>query len=271
MSCVSILLAIKGMFSFFTVLPIDVEQRHVDNMNKKFWLVPIVGLFYGLFAGFVFCLTYMCTSKFIAAAVTIFCVSAMNRFLHLDGTVDMGDGLVVSGKREDHIRALKDTLVGAGGIVTGTMIILLLFAEYSSLNIVKFVLFAVNAEVIAKNTQVATAAFGNAGNGMAGDSVRYTTPLSLIKSTALSIIIILALCFLWKYLFGCIFTNYNIVGNSGISIIVGFTMSILWGLVMANVANRNFGIVNGDVLGATNETSRVIAIFFMIFVDSFLE
>ncbi|MCQ2085897.1 MAG: adenosylcobinamide-GDP ribazoletransferase [archaeon] len=271
MSCVSIFLAIKGMFSFFTALPIDVEQKHVDSMNREFWLVPIVGLFYGLFAGFVFCLTCVCTSRFIAAAATIFCLSAMNRFLHLDGTVDMGDGLIVAGKKEDHVRALKDTLVGAGGTVTGIMVVLMLFAEYSSLNVVEFVLFAVNAEIMAKNTQVVTAAFGNAGNGMAGDSVRYTTPLSLIKSTALSAIIILALCFLWECLCRDVFTGCNKVENCWAPVVVGLIMSIIWGLIMANVANRNFGIVNGDVLGATNETSRVITILFMIFVDFFLE
>ena len=42
------LAALKGMFSFYTMLPIDVEQRHMDSMNRKFWICPVVGLFYGL-------------------------------------------------------------------------------------------------------------------------------------------------------------------------------------------------------------------------------
>ena len=32
---------------------------------------------------------------------------------------------------------------------------------------------------------------------------------------------------------------------------------------MAKVANNTFGMVNGDILGATNEISRVVTAFFI--------
>ena len=44
--------ALKGMFSFFTILPINIEMKEINAMNRKFWLVPIVGLFFGLLASF---------------------------------------------------------------------------------------------------------------------------------------------------------------------------------------------------------------------------
>lgn len=257
--------AIKGMFSFFTMLPINIEMVHINSMNRKFWLVPIIGLFYGLFAALVFCLSYKYVSPFIAAALTILLVGVMNRFLHLDGTIDIGDGLTVAGKREDHVRALKDTLIGAGGMATGVLIILLTFSEYLSLNVTSFLFIGIMAEILARNAQVAAAAYGVAGNGMAGDSVRYTTKGSLVKSSVLSAIMVLAV-----YLIVCSLADpATMTGSSsfnpyGIAMILGFIVSIIWGYIMSKIAVKNFGMVNGDVLGATNETSRAVILFVMI-------
>jgi cobalamin synthase len=40
---------------------------------------------------------------------------------------------------------------------------------------------------------------------------------------------------------------------------------------MARTANRVFGMVNGDILGATNEVSRPFLVFFiMLFIQLYL-
>ena len=46
-------------------------------------------------------------------------------------------------------------------------------------------------------------------------------------------------------------------------LLLGLVVSSFTGWMMARVANRNFGMVNGDILGATNEISRVPVMFFM--------
>ena len=259
----SVLCALKGMFSFFTMIPINIEQKHMDSMNKCFWLVPVVGLFYGIFAALVFVLLNEYTTTFIAAAVTMFLVAAMNRFLHLDGTIDIGDGLTVAGKQEDHVRALKDTLIGAGGMATGLFVVLLTFSEYISMGSVSFLFFGLSAEILARNAQVSAAAFGTPGNGMAGDSVRFTDKKSLIFSSVLTAIL-LALSYL-----ACMVITEQVLDRIVedaylIGIIIGFFVSILWGFLISRIAEKNFGMVNGDVLGATNETTRVVVLFCMI-------
>ncbi len=249
--------ALKGMFSFFTMLPINIEMKHIDAMNRKFWLVPIVGLFYALLAVGIFSLVgWMTDSTVISAALTILLVGMMNRFLHLDGTIDIGDGLTVAGKREDHVRALKDTLIGAGGMATGLMVVLSLFAEYSSMTVTSFIFVAAAGEILARNAQVSAAAFGIPGNGMAGDSVRYTGPKSLVASTVLVIVITVSYWLIASYLIwdGVEYMHLIVLA-------VAIVISVIWGYIMSKVAGRNFGMVNGDVLGATNETSRVVIIF----------
>ena len=259
----SILCALKGMFSFFTMIPINIEKKHMDDMNRCFWLVPVVGLFYGIFAAVIFILSNEYLTTPIAAALTLLLVGFMNRFLHLDGTIDIGDGLTVAGTKEDHVRALKDTLVGAGGVATGLMVVLLTFSEYISLGSVSFLFFGLSAEILARNAQVTAATFGIAGNGMAGDSVRFTDKKSLVFSLILTALL-LAISYLIstviaKEVLDGVVMDYHLVG-----IIVGFVVSVLWGLIMSWIANRNFGMVNGDVLGATNETSRAVILLSMI-------
>ena len=259
----SVLCALKGMFSFFTMIPINIEQKHMDSMNRCFWLVPVIGLFYGIFAALVFVLLNEYTTTFIAAAVTMFLVAAMNRFLHLDGTIDIGDGLTVAGKQEDHVRALKDTLIGAGGMATGLFVVLLTFSEYVSMGSVTFLFFGLSAEILARNAQVSAAAFGTPGNGMAGDSVRFTDKKSLLFSSILTIVL-LALSYLVCMVITEQVLERTVEDAYLIGIIIGFIVSILWGFFISRIAEKNFGMVNGDVLGATNETTRVVVLFCMI-------
>ena len=259
----SILCALKGMFSFFTMIPINIEKKHMDDMNRCFWLVPVVGLFYGIFAALIFILCNEYLTTFIAAALTLFLVGMMNRFLHLDGTIDIGDGLTVAGQKEDHVRALKDTLVGAGGVATGLMVVLLTFSEYVSLGSVSFLFFGLSAEILARNSQVTAAAFGIAGNGMAGDSVRFTDKRSWVFSLILTAVL-LAITYIISTFIAKDVLNGIVEDAYLIGIIVGFVASVLWGLIMSRIANRNFGMVNGDVLGATNETSRTVVLLCMI-------
>jgi len=259
----SIACALKGMFSFFTMLPINIEMKHIDSMNRKFWLVPVIGLFYGIFAAVLFILMNEYLTVFIASAATLFLMGIMNRFLHLDGTMDIGDGLTVAGKKEDHVRALKDTLVGAGAVATGLMVVLLTFGEYISLTSVSFLFFGVTAEVLARNSQVAAAAFGTPGNGMAGDSVRFTDKKSLALSSILTIAL-LALVYFAARIITTEVLNGVVEDAYLIGMIIGFIVSIPWGFIMSRIAEKNFGMVNGDVLGATNETSRVVTLFVMI-------
>ena len=259
----SVLCALKGIFSFFTMIPINIEKKHMDDMNRCFWLVPIIGLFYGVFACAIFILANEYISTPVAAALTLFLMGLMNRFLHLDGTIDIGDGLTVAGKPEDHVRALKDTLVGAGGVAMGLMVVLLTFGEYVSMGSVTFLFFGLSAEILARNAQVTAAAFGIAGNGMAGDSVRFTNGKSLVLS-----LILTALLLAGSY-FACSFIAKEVLDGFVedaylIGMIVGFVVSVIWGFVMSRIANKNFGMVNGDVLGATNETSRAVILLCMI-------
>lgn len=242
--------ALKAMFSFFTMLRIDIDESDMRAMDSSFHLVPIVGLFYGAMAFVMLVLLSEFVDSLIAAVTTLFAVSLMNRFLHLDGVMDLGDGLVVSGGRDDHLRALKDSRIGAGGVAFAVFAVLLATTTWSALVAGGLLVIVLVAEVFSRNASVAAAAFGTPGNGMAGESVRKTGPLSLLVAVALSVALTLPFLLYLSYIGDLTYLQTMVV------MAVMVLLSVLSGWFMATVAERNFGMVNGDVLGATNELTR---------------
>jgi len=49
----------------------------------------------------------------------------------------------------------------------------------------------------------------------------------------------------------------------GVTGLLGVLGAIISGAVMSIIAKKNFGIANGDVLGASNEVGRVISAIFI--------
>lgn len=260
--------ALKGMFSFFTILPINIEMKEINAMNRKFWLVPIVGLFFGLLASFEMWGLLQILPKMLACAVTLFTMMFVNRYLHLDGLLDVGDGLTAVGSQEKHLKALKDSTIGSGAFATGLFVYLVTFIAMCNLDIgipmtvAFFTLFAMS-EIFCRNGQVFAAAFGIPSNGMAGDSIRSTGIGEAVKSLVLSLILIalLEVCVIAIVGFDAHYYTYLPV-----CAIVGTLASCIWGKILASKANRTFGAVNGDILGAVNESTRVILLVSFVIV-----
>lgn len=274
--------ALKAMVSFFTIWRRDITEDDMEAMNRKFHLVPVVGALIGIVvmieAAILLFLQvngYFGSEMFTAIAIlaTVFVGS---RFLHVDGLADFGDGSVVAGTQEDHVRALKDTLIGAGGLGVALVAILMSFSLYSMAGIM-IVAFAAATEVLVKNAQVAAAAFGKAGNGMAGRQVSETTVRSMQVSTVISLVLALVLGLIGAFLadavmdaaldFGPFSPGYDMDYWAAIAaLVIGTVVSVLVGYLMARRCNRVFGMVNGDILGATNEISRIAVMGVMVLV-----
>jgi adenosylcobinamide-GDP ribazoletransferase len=263
--------ALKAMFSFFTMIRLDITQDDMDAMDRKFWMVPVVGALYGTIAAILMFVLTEGIDSLPSAVITFFIIFAFNRFLHIDGTIDVGDGLVVAGTREDHLRALKDTRIGAGGMAFALMVILMSITMTSSLWPITLAapLLLFSSEVLAKVGMVTTAAFGEPGNGMAGNSVRNTKPISLIPAAVIASTLIVIFGVFIYMLGECTDLGMAVVVEDCIILLVAaLIVSIITGAIMSLIAKRNFGMVNGDVLGAANEITRVtVLLTFLILLS----
>ena len=266
--------SIKAMFSFFTMIRLDITQDDMDAMDRQFWMVPVIGAFYGLIAAVL--MTVLTQFDFVnslaASVITFFVIFAMNRFLHIDGTIDVGDGLVVAGTKEDHLRALKDSRIGAGGMAFALMVILMSLVFAAAVPLLLMALFLFCAEILAKIGMVSAAAFGTAGEGMAGNSVRNTKGSSLLYAIVLAIVLIavfaLFIYALDEYTTIPVALPYHTLLPVLAIFVVPFFVAVISGLIMSAVAKRNFGMVNGDVLGATNEITRAaVLLTFLILIS----
>lgn len=262
------------MISFFTMFHLDIGEREMHAMERKFYLVPLIGFILGGVASLACLLLELAgvTSTAALAAVALFVILFLTKFLHFDGLTDFGDGMIASGDREKHIRALKDSLVGAGGVGVAMLVTLMSFAFLSGLE--RYILIATvwPMEIMVKNAMVSACAFGIPGNGMAGEQVRLTTCRSLVSSTLFAFALAL-LAFLITGLIADPLYGFTILDGHGITcffraVIVSLILSILSGYVMAKVANGQFGFVNGDVCGATNEMSRAVMLLGILILAS---
>ena len=263
--------ALKAFVSFFTLWHMDIDQDDMDDMERKFHLVPLVALFFSVFIIIEMLIlqwlskNYGFGSDLFSAVIVLATVFVGSKFIHFDGLTDFGDGMIVSGTQEDHVRALKDTLVGAGGIGVALVVVLFSVSTYSIAGIT-LLIFAPICEVMVKNAMVFAAAFGTPGHGMAGRQVSMTTTNSAIYSAVISLVLGVVLALITCALFDWMFpTRYGVdVVSVLFGVVFATAVSALVGYLMARNANKVFGMVNGDILGATNEVSRPAVMVSMV-------
>ena len=264
--------ALKALVSFFTLWHMDIDQDDMDDMERKFHLVPFVALFFSVFIIIEMLImqwlskNYGFGSDLFAAVVVLATVFIGSKFIHFDGLTDFGDGMIVSGAQEDHVRALKDTLVGAGGIGVALIVILFSVSTYSMAGIAFLLVFAPICEVMVKNAMVFAAAFGTPGHGMAGRQVSMTTTNSAIYSTLISLVLGIVLAVITCAIFDQMFPTRSGIDVVAVlfGVVIATAVSAVVGYLMARNANKVFGMVNGDILGATNEVSRPVVMVSMI-------
>ncbi len=242
---------IKAQFSLFTVIPVNVTGEDVDDLSRHLWTLPLIGLFYGAVAGGSFYALTRLLDPLVSAAVVVLLVHGLNRFLHFDGLIDLGDGLIATGTHEKKMAAMKDTRVGAGGGGFGMMFTLLAVASLASVGEVGYApmmfFLPLAAEVLSKNALVTVAALGRPREGLGSPFVSNTRPGHAVLSAVLSLIL-LAAVFL-------ALGQWSPRPQSFIPLLMALA-SVAVGAAAAVVAHRSFGCVNGDVLGATNELAK---------------
>ena len=129
--------ALKGMLSFFTIWRRDVGSQDIEAMEDRFHLVPVIGALFATVIAVEMIIMYVLgryTFFDISLIIPIFVLATVligSKFLHFDGLVDFGDGIVASGDQEKHVRAMKDSKIGAGGFGLALIVTLGTFAIYA--------------------------------------------------------------------------------------------------------------------------------------------
>ena len=237
--------SLLGLLTFSTILPINVFTS-IEYMTKLTWCWPFLHIFIGILAaacGYV-SIEFLHLNSFFTAAIVYAFLMIITGYNHLDGVMDMADGVMVHGPPEKKIRIMKDPSVGAGGVATLFLVASLTIAGLYSILDYNFIFGIIICEMTAKTSLLTTALLSKPLTpGIGSYFMKETTVSNYLVSTLIIAVIALLLG--------------NFVGLTGV---IG---AIVSGLLIAVIARRNFVLANGDVLGMSNEVGRLFSLLFM--------
>ncbi len=242
--------ALRSGFGFLTTIPVGITMEGIERLMKHIYLFPVIGAVLGMILAVVAYGFSMLFPPLMVSVVIIIAIYYLTGFNHIDGLADFGDGVAAHGTKEIKIAAMRDTAVGTGGILFCIVALIGLFSSLFSIaenrSFLPYILplALIVAETSAKQAMVTVAAFSrrlHQGFGaMTVDNTR--------KS---------------DFIIGMIFSGIVCYFSLGIFGIEALIISQLAGLLVLNTANRHFGGVSGDVVGASNEIGRLAALVFI--------
>jgi adenosylcobinamide-GDP ribazoletransferase len=255
--------ACAAAFQLLTRLPVRMKLDYTSELfRRSVVFYPVVGLLLGL----LLACAGIGVARFIPAApgavlLTCFWV-ALTGALHLDGLMDTADGLLSHRSRERMLEIMKDSRVGAMGVVAG---VLALMMKASLL----YTLFGMPAEVwwwivlvplwsrAFMTWAIAGWPYARAEGGM-GNLVGAAG-----KREAL-----LAVLFAWGFTaaLALVPTGAHV---DKVIIVLGaavLTAGVGWGL--ASAMSRKLGGLTGDTYGALNELLEIVVLLWIVVIWS---
>jgi adenosylcobinamide-GDP ribazoletransferase len=240
------LLALRNGFGFLSTIPVGISMEGIENLMKHIYIFPVVGAVIGIILAVIILVSSLIFSPIMLALLVIISIYYFTGINHIDGLADFGDGIAAHGTKEKKIAAMRDTAIGTGGILFCMISILGLFVSLIAIQETDANLpFAlIVAETSAKQSMVTVAAFGRRiHEGFGAMTIDNTKRSDFIIGTIFSA----SVC-------------YIVLGFLGIE---AFIISQLAGLLVLNTANRHFGGVSGDIVGAANEIGRLAALLYL--------
>lgn len=237
--------SLLGLLTFSTILPIRVYTS-IECMTKLTWAWPFIHVLIGILAaicGYV-SLEILHLNSFFTATIVYAFLMIITGYNHLDGVMDMADGVMVHGEPEKKIMVMKDSSVGAGGMATLFIVASMTIAGLYNILDYHFVIGIIICEMTAKTSLLTTALLSKPLTpGIGSYFIKETNPANYFASTVIIAMI--------AYLIG---------GGVGVCGVLG---AIVSGIIIATIARRNFVLANGDVLGMSNEVGRLFSLLFM--------
>lgn len=121
--------ACAAAFQFLTRFPVKAQLSYTDDLFRRSAVYyPLAGLAVGLLTAAAAWLLSLVLPPAPASVLVLALWVAASGALHLDGLMDTADGLLSHRSRERMLEIMKDSRVGAMGVVAGVLLMLMKFA-----------------------------------------------------------------------------------------------------------------------------------------------
>jgi adenosylcobinamide-GDP ribazoletransferase len=233
---------VQSVLAFLTILPSGKESHDIHYVAKNMYLFPIAGLVIGAIIGaMAFGISATGLHPLLVGLLVTGALVIITGVHHTDALADFADGLMAKGGKEVKRKAMLDPAVGSAGVAAlvmyfAGMIIVFYTGFASGLAILTSI---VTAEVIAKYVMVLLANRGL--SAWEGFSSPFTAAMKDKRKMTAATGIMLAI--VWFS------SSYAGLAALGVSLAIVELMKY--------VSGKSFGGISGDVLGASNEMTRL--------------
>ena len=236
---------IGSVFSFLTIFPSS--SATLENVAKYMYVFPIVGIAIGLLIGsFGFGLSFF-LDPLLVSLLVVASLAIVTGIHHADGLADFADGLMVKGSKDKKIKAMKDLNTGSAGVVAIVLYLVGLIITISLTNGFDLFKAILISEILAKFSMVLMASLGTSAS--LGSNSPFVSIMKDKRKLAAAFMIMIVPILL--------------IGETTGLIMLGVTVAFT--LFLLAISTRSFGGITGDVLGATNELTRLASL--MVFVS----
>ncbi|MCG2702936.1 MAG: adenosylcobinamide-GDP ribazoletransferase [Candidatus Omnitrophica bacterium] len=230
---------------FLTIFPVRIKGTLKEkDLAASLAYFPLAGLFIGILSWLVF----FCLSRFlsvqsavmIALAVSVVCSGGM----HLDGLADTADGFYAGKDKEHTLSIMRDSRIGAMGVIAIVLILLLKVSLLTGLSLDAAGKVLIMMHVFSRWSMVLACYrldYARA-EGKAGAFMRYASKKEVIVSGAICVSVFLA--------------------AGGIKGIAVFLSGLVPVFGFMQLSRKKINGMSGDTLGALNEVAEVSALFF---------
>lgn len=208
---------------------------------------PLVGLVLGLLvAALDIAYSRLFPANF-SSALLLASYIAMYGGFHLDGLVDTVDGLVGGRDREHALKIMKESTIGAIGVVTLVLLLLLKYAAIGSLSGEARIGGLILMPVIGRWTEVIMvygSRYAREGAGLGKPFTEYVTKKEVVIASILTVVI-----------------SWFALNDIGLLIILATLLLVLG---MKRYFKNKLGGITGDVLGFGGELSELLMLIICI-------
>jgi adenosylcobinamide-GDP ribazoletransferase len=225
---------------FLTILPLPwPRQADAGATGRSLAFFPLVGLFIGLVMTGLDRALAPVFSPLVAGALILGALVVLTGGLHLDGFIDTCDGLARHGSLEERWAAMRDSRVGAFGVIGVLSLLLVKYASIVSLHEESRIAALVFMPLLGRWSMVwAILRYPYARPDGAGRVFKENAsrPALVIATMAAAV------------------PAFLLLGVQGLVILLGVWLLVwLW----AGFLSRRFGGLTGDNYGAVNELAEV--------------
>lgn len=234
---------IKGLIvaiQFLTRLPVNIQvDFNSENIRKSTFYYPFVGVLLGVLSS----IPYYFLSPYnvdIASFLTVIMMIVLTGGLHLDGLSDTADGFFSNRDREKTLEIMKDSRIGAFGVLSLILMTLFKYTLISNMGKdlpIALILSMGNSRLVVL-LQIAFKRIARPGG--LGDMIHSSKPMRYILGGNLIYIILIA------YI--------------DIQYMIPLMVSVLVGELISAYTYKKIGGFTGDVYGATVEIIEAISL-----------